>query len=170
VGVVHIRQRETLPDAVTVRLQGGNFNTGRGFLAYSPDIQRVDAYVAYEGSYTDGPFINPGRYRRDNINGNYTASLGGNQKLGFRALFGRNDFYSSGQIPLDLADAGLLDRFGYIDPTHGGKVKLGTASAYYSKQRTNGDTFKADGFVSRSLFDLFSNFTMYLNDEVNGDA
>src|SRR5882724_10642315 len=73
-GVVHIRQRETLPDEYTVRVQGGNFDTGRGFLAYSPDAQKVDAYVAYEGSYSDGPFLNPGRYRRDNLNANYTRS------------------------------------------------------------------------------------------------
>ena len=169
-GVVHIHQRESLPDQFTVRLQGGNFNTGRGFLAFSPDAQHVDAYIAYEGSYTDGPFQSPGRYRRDNVNGNYTRSLGDDEKLGFRILFGRNDFYSSGQIPLDLVSAGLLDRFGYIDPTDGGRVKLGTASAYFSKTFANGDTFKADGFVSRSLFDLYSNFTFFLNDPVHGDA
>ena len=33
-----------------------------------------------------------------------------------------------------------------------------------------GDTFKVDGFVGRSLFDLYSNFTFFLNDPVNGDA
>ena len=68
--MVHIRQRESLPDQFTARLQGGNFDSGRGFLAYSPDVQRVDAYIAYEGSYTDGPFLSPGRYRRDNVNAN----------------------------------------------------------------------------------------------------
>jgi outer membrane receptor protein involved in Fe transport len=169
-GVVHIRQRESLPDQLTVRLQGGNFNTGRGFIAYSPEVPRADAYIAYEGSYTDGPFQSPGRYRRDNINANYTRSLDDTQKLGFRFLFGRNNFYSSGQLPLDLVSAGLLDRFGYVDPTDGGRVKLGTVSAYYGKLRSNGDIFKADGFVSRSLFDLYSDFTFYLNYPVNGDA
>jgi len=169
-GVVHIHQRESLPDELTVRLQGGNFNTGRGFIAYSPDAPHVDAYLAYEGSYTDGPFQSPGRYRRDNLNGNYTRNLGDDEKLGFRVLFGRNDFYSSGQVPLDLVNEGLLDRFGYIDPSDGGRVKLGTVSAYFSKALSNGDTFKADGFGSRSLFDLYSNFTFYLHDPVNGDA
>ncbi|MGD0200490.1 MAG: TonB-dependent receptor [Bryobacteraceae bacterium] len=169
-GVVHIRQRESLPDQLTLRLQGGNFDTGRGFIAYSPDVERVDAYLAYEGSYTDGPFQNPLRYRRDNVNGNYTRSLGEGEKLGFRFLFGRNDFYSSGQIPLDLVSQGLLYRFGYVDPSDGGRVRLGTASVYFSKVRGNGDTFKADGFLSRSLFDLYSNFTFYLNDPVHGDA
>lgn len=169
-GVVHIQQRESLPDQLTLRMQGGNFSTGRGFIAWSPDAQRTDAYLAYEGSYTNGPFDNAGRYRRDNVNGNYTRSLEGNQKLGVRFLFGRNNFYSSGQLPTDLISSGQLDRFGFIDPSEGGRVKLSTLSAYYSKTFTNGDTFKADGFVSRSLFDLFSNFTYYLIDPVNGDA
>jgi hypothetical protein len=169
-GVVHIRQRESLPEQYTVRLQGGNFDTGRGFLAFSPDAQRIDSYLAYEGSYTDGPFLNPGRYRRDNFNGNFTKSLSDNQKVGIRVLFGRNNFFSSGQLPLDLVNAGLLDRFGYVDPSDGGRVKLGTVSAYYSKTFAGGDSFKLDGFVGRSLFDLYSNFTYFLNDPVNGDA
>jgi hypothetical protein len=169
-GVVHIRQRESLPDNFTARLQGGNFDTGRGFFAWSPSPASIDAYLAYEGSYSDGPFQNPGQYRRDNVNGNYTKTLQNDRKLGFRFIFGRNDFYSSGQIPLDLVNAGLLNRFGYIDPTDGGRVKLGTLSAYYSKSWANGDTFKADGFLGRSLFDLYSNFTYFLNDPIHGDA
>jgi len=169
-GVVHIRQRESLPEQFTLRLAGGNFDTGRGFFAFSPDAQHTDAYAAYEGSYTNGPFASPLRYRRDNVNANYTRTLDDRQKLGFRFLFGRNDFYSSGQIPLDLVSAGLLDRFGYVDPSDGGRVKLGTAAVYYSRNFARGDTFKADGFLARSLFDLYSNFTFFLNDPVNGDA
>jgi len=169
-GVVHIRQRESLPDEFLARLEGGNFNTGRAFLGFSPSSQKADSYIAYEGSYTDGPFANPGRYRRDNVNANYTRALDDRQKIGFRFIFGRNDFYSSGQVPLDLVTAGSLDRFGYGDPTDGGRVKLGTLSTYYSRSFTNGDTLKADAFLGRSLFDLYSNFTFFLNDPVNGDA
>src|SRR5262249_1665790 len=90
-GVVHIRQNESLPDEYLPRLEGGNFNNRRAFLAWSPAWQKTDAYAAYDGSYTDGPFQNPGRYRRDNVNLNYTHSLGQNQKAGLRLLFGRND-------------------------------------------------------------------------------
>ena len=169
-GVVQIHQRESLPDPFTVRLQGGAFDTGRAFLAYSPGAPGVAAYLAYEGSYTDGPFQNPLRYRRDNVNGNYTRSLGNGEKLGFRILMGRNRFHSSGQLPLDLVAEGQLDRFGYIDPSDGGQVGMGTFSTYFSKTLANGDAFKADGFVTRSLFDLYSDFTFYLRDPVNGDA
>ncbi len=169
-GVVQIRQRESLPDVLTLRAEGGNFDTGRAFLAYSPDVSTTDSYFAYDASYTDGPFQNPLRYRRDNVNANFTKTLGQDERLGFRFLFGRNNFYSSGQIPLDLVAAGLLDRFGYIDPTDGGRVVLGTLSAYYSKTFHDAGTLRADGYLSRSLFDLYSNFTFRLFDPVDGDA
>src|SRR5258705_2940028 len=66
-GVVHIKLRESLPDQWTVRMQGGSFDTYRGFLAFSPDLKDADALLAYDGSYSDGPFLNPLRYRRDNV-------------------------------------------------------------------------------------------------------
>ena len=169
-GVVHIKQRERLPDTFLARLEGGRFNTGRGFFGWSPNAQKVDSYLAYEGTYTDGPFLNPGKYRRDNINGNYTRTLSQGQKIGFRTVLARNNFYSSGQLPLDLVESGQLDRFGYLDPTDGGRVKSGTASGYYTKTFADGASLRADGFVSRSLFDLYSNFTFYLNDQVRGDG
>jgi outer membrane receptor protein involved in Fe transport len=65
---------------------------------------------------------------------------------------------------------GTLDRFGFVDPSDGGRVKLGTLSSYYSKSFANGDTLKVDGFIGRSLFDLYSIFTFFLIDPLNGDA
>ncbi len=168
-GVVQIRQKESLPQQFTARIQYGSFNTARGFFAYSPKIRNVEAFIAYEPSYTDGPFINKGRYRRDNFTGNFTWKRSEDEAFGVKFNAGRNDFYSSGQIPLDLVNAGELDRFGFIDPENGGKVQLGTASIYYRKEWKSGATFKADAFVGRSLFDLFSNFTFFLLDPVYGD-
>jgi hypothetical protein len=169
-GVVHIRLRESLPDRMTLRLQGGSFNGYRTFFAYSPELKHADSFIAYEGSRTDGPYLNPLRYKRDNLTGNYTWRIRKDQNFGFRMNFGRNDFFSSGQIPLDLVADGRLDRFGFIDPSDGGRVRTGILSSYYQKTWINGSSFKADGFLSPSLFDLFSNFTFSLNDPVNGDA
>lgn len=169
-GVVQIRTRESLPDEVTLRTQAGSFDTYRTFVAYSPDIEKVDSFLSYEGAYTNGPFINHGRYKRNNVTGNYAWHFAKDQALGFKINFGTNDFYSSGQIPLDLVAAGELPRFGFIDPSDGGKVWLGTAAAYYRKQIGAEDSFKADVFLGRSLFDLYSNFTFFLNDPVHGDG
>lgn len=168
-GVVHIRQKESLPQIFTARVQGGSFNTIRGFFAYSPQWRNVDAFIAYEPSYTDGPFKNPLGYRRDNISANFTYKLANNQAFGIKLNGGRNNFTSSGQIPLDLVANGELDRFGFIDPENGGTVRTGTVAAYYRKEFVSGANFKADAFVGRSLFDLFSNFTFALADPVYGD-
>ncbi len=174
-GVVHIRQRESLPNPFTLRFQGGSFNTFRTFLAYSPKLKNADSFIAYEGSTTDGPFINPLRYRRDNLTANYTRRLGENEALGFKINLGRNNFFASGQIPLDEAAAGQLDRFGFLDPFNGGRIRTGVLGVYYRKEGAAGNTFKVDGFVSRSLFDLWSNFTNFLDDDLtivdeNGDG
>lgn len=168
-GVVHIRLKESLPDVLTLRLQGGSFNTKRAFVGYSPKLDSDAAFIAYEGSRTDGPFKNPLRYSRDNVTGNYTWNMSERRALGFRLNAGRNDFYSSGQIPLDEVAAGRLDRFGFVDPDDGGRVRSGTLSAYFKQELASGSVFKLDGFVARSLFDLYSNFTFFLNDEKNGD-
>jgi outer membrane receptor protein involved in Fe transport len=168
-GVVHIRLKESLPDVTTARFQGGSFGTFRTFLAYSPALDSGDALVAYEGSRTDGPFKSPLKYKRDNVTGNYIRRLNDNQQLGFKFNFGRNDFFSSGQIPLDEIFEGRLDRFGFIDPQNGGRVRTGGLSAYYRRNLADGSVFKIDGFLGRSMFDLWSNFTFFLTDETFGD-
>ncbi|MDQ3323927.1 MAG: TonB-dependent receptor plug domain-containing protein, partial [Acidobacteriota bacterium] len=125
-GVVQINLKESLPQQFTARVQSGSFNTFRGFFAYSPNLKNTAAFFAYEPSYSDGPFINKLRYRRDNFTGNVTYKLDETQSIGFKFNAGRNNFFSSGQIPLDEVFAGRLDHFGFIDPENGGKVQLGT--------------------------------------------
>lgn len=168
-GVAHIRTRESLPDVLTARVQGGSFDTFRGFFAYSPAIKDGAAFVAYEVSRTNGPFVSPLRYKRDNVTANYTRDLDKKSALGFKLNAGRNDFFSSGQIPLDEVAAGRLDRFGFIDPDNGGRVRSGTAGVYYRREFDDGGLLKVDGFLTRSLFDLWSNFTFFLNDPEFGD-
>jgi len=168
-GVVQIRQKETLPQQFTARIQAGSFNTFRTFLAYSPRIGNVDSFAAYELSKTDGPFENPLKYRRDNVTGNFTYKFSDRQIFGLKLNFGRSDFTSSGQIPLDEVARGNLDRFGFLDRDNGGKVRQGTIGVYFRKEFKSGATFKADAFVGRSLFDLWSNFTFFLSDPVYGD-
>jgi outer membrane receptor protein involved in Fe transport len=168
-GVVHIHLKESLPDQLTLRIQGGSFNSKRLFVAYSPPIEHTDSFFAYESAYTDGPFVNPGRYRRDNFTSNYTRHIDKQQSFSFKLNLGRNNFFSSGQIPLDEVSAGRIDRFGFIDPFNGGRARTGIFSTYYKKDLASGGIIKIDGFIGRSLFDLFSNFTFFLHDPVFGD-
>jgi outer membrane receptor protein involved in Fe transport len=169
-GVVHIRLRESMPDKLTVRMQGGSFNSQRGFAAWSPEVRNGDALLSYEGSRTDGPFLEPLDYVRHNVTASYLKRRSERTTIGLKFNGGTNRFTSSGQIPLDEVNAGRIDRFGFIDPTQGGDVRAGTVSAYLRREGSRGDVLKVDGFATRSLFDLFSNFTYFLNDPANGDA
>jgi len=169
-GVVHIRMRESMPDRLTLQIQGGSFGARRGFAAWSPSTEKTDSILAYDGSFSDGPFQKPLGYRRDNVTGNTIWQLGSKQSLGFKFNAATNDFSSSGQIPLDEVAAGRLNRFGSLDSGDGGHVRSGTVATYYRRSGANGAVWKVDGFLSRSLFDLYSNFTFRLNDPVNGDG
>ena len=80
-GVVHIRLKESLPDQFTARFQGGSFGAPRTFLAYSPPLRNAEAFIAFEDSRTNGPFVNPLGYRRDNVTGNYTRHLNDRRTL-----------------------------------------------------------------------------------------
>ena len=169
-GVVQILQRETMPDRLTARFQAGNYDSIRGFTAWSPSWRDRDALFAYEGSYTNGPFEKPLNYRRDNVTVNYTWRLGGASRFGLKWTGGLNRYESSGQLPLDEVAAGRLSRWGWLSPGDGGRVQMGRGGAYYRRELGADAVLKLDGFVERSLFDLYSNFTFYLNDPVNGDA
>ncbi len=141
-GVVHIQLKESLPDRYTARIQGGSFNSYRTFLGYSPTITNGNALLAYEGSRSDGPFLNPLRYKRDNVTGNYSWKINAQETVGFKLNAGRNDYYSSGQIPLDEVASGQLDRFGFLDPDNGGRVRSATLGAYYQKGMAVGRHFQ----------------------------
>lgn len=168
-GVVRIRLKESLGDLLTLRGQGGSFGARRLFAAWSPELERTKGVLAYDGSSTDGPFISPGRYRRDNLTGSLTRTLGGSQALGLKFNAGLNRFDSSGQIPLDEVAAGRLDRFGVLDADNGGRAQTGFLSGFYRRDLADGGSLKLDGYLGRSLFDLWSNFTGHLVDEEFGD-
>ena len=168
-GVVQIRMKESLGDLLTLRGQGGSFGARRLFAALSPEMERARGLLAYDASYTDGPFISPGRYRRDNLTGSLTRELGGGRTMGLKFNGGLNRFDSSGQIPLDEVAAGRLDRFGLLDADNGGRVQTAFVSGFYRADLASGGTLKFDGLLGQSLFDLWSNFTNYLLDEEFGD-
>ncbi len=168
-GVIQIHQKESLPQQLTLRFSAGSFNSYRTFLAYSPKIKKLESFISYEGAYTNGPFLKPLNYRRDNLTGNATYKIDESQAVGFKLNYGRNNFSSSGEVPIDEIFAGRLNRFGVIDPFNGGKNQQGIVGAYYRKEFKSGKTFKVDGFLRRSLFDLTSDFTFFLLDPVYGD-
>jgi outer membrane receptor for monomeric catechols len=67
-------------------------------------------------------------------------------------------------------DAGTLDRFGAIDPTEGGSTLRTTGVMNYHYDTTSHGEFFADAYGQYYRLDLFTNFTFFLKDPVNGDG
>ena len=75
-----------------------------------------------------------------------------------------NQWNSADQIPLRAVEDGRIDRFATVDPTVGGDSSRYSLSFDWTSQAWD-STF----YVIQSELDLFSNFTYFLNDPVNGD-
>ncbi|WP_407429669.1 hypothetical protein, partial [Arcticibacter sp.] len=76
---------------------------------------------------------------------------------------------ASGQIPQRAVDQGIISRFGAIDPNEGGETSRSNINVHYNKYFNSSSWLKTSAFYSRYNFQLYSNFTFFLNDPLNGD-
>jgi hypothetical protein len=168
-GAVHFRTREVVKEGV-VQAAGGQFDTQRYVLMFSPTKERIRTLFAAEGYYTNGPFLNDNRYFRANVLGKATANISSRDELSLTATFQKSQWNASGEIPLRAVADGTLDRFGAIDPSEGGHTLRTTARLNYHYDTPAGGQFFANAYGQYYKFDLFTNFTFFLNDPVNGDG
>jgi outer membrane receptor protein involved in Fe transport len=168
-GAVNFRTRDMVKEGV-VQGAGGQFDTQRYLLMLSPTKDRVRTLLAAEGYYTNGPFQHDNRYFRSNLLGKMTTNLMGRDELSLTATFHKSQWNASGEIPLRAVHDGTLDRFGAIDPTEGGKTLRSTAKLNYHYDTASGGQFFANAYGQYYRLDLFTNFTFFQNDPVNGDG
>jgi len=168
-GAVNFRTREVVKEGV-VQAAGGQFDTQRYLLMFSPTKDRIRTLVAGEAYYTNGPFLNDNRYFRANLLGKATTNLSSRDELSLIATFQNSQWNASGEIPLRAVSDGTLDRFGAIDPSEGGKTLRTTGRLNYHYDTLSGGQFFANAYAQYYKFNLFTNFTFVLNDPVNGDG
>jgi outer membrane receptor for Fe3+-dicitrate len=168
-GAVNFRTREVVKEGV-VQAAGGQFDIQRYLLMFSPTKDKIRTLFAGEGYYTNGPFVNDNRYFRANLLGKMTTNLTPRDELSLTATFHKAQWNASGEIPLRAVTEGTLDRFGAIDPSEGGKTLRTTARLNYHYDTTSDGQFFANAYGQYYRFDLFTNFTFFLNDPVNGDG
>jgi hypothetical protein len=158
----------------TVKLEAGQFNTIRGLamidlLNKKQKEKGTNAYIASELLYADGPFESPQHFNRFNVFGKFNTRLNDKNKLTFIASAFNSKWNASGQIPERAVKSGLIDRFGAIDNTEGGYTGRINASVKLNTDLNNNTTLENHFYYSKYHFNLFSNFTFFLNDPVNGD-
>lgn len=160
-----------------VKLEYGMFNSQRALLMVNVlDKNHLvknwedNAYIAADYMYTDGYFINKLHFKRYNIFGKYNARLSSKTNLTFTASSFSSDWDASGQLPWRAVENGELPRFGSVDPSEGGITSRTNISLKTVTQLNNNSSFKNQFYYTKNLFSLFSNFTFFMNDSLNGDG
>ena len=166
-GSAQLRYVDSLPENIA-RVSVGEFGYQSALLAGSPSLLGGTLLLGGEASRYDGPFdlsqdirklSTVARYHQGDDRDGITASL----------MTYRIDYNAPDQIPLRAVEQGLIGRRGFIDPSDGGDVRRYSASI--DLRRSAGETghWHAQAYALRYRMDLYSNFTYFLNDPVNGD-
>ena len=165
-GAVNVKYANTLPQGIfSVGLGQNGF--ARTLLADSPKLGEGNLLYALELFHNDGPFSVGDNYRKRNGVLRYSQ---GTEANGFNVTLMAYDaqWHSTDQIAQRAVQAGSLGRFDAIDQTGGGQASRYSVSGAWRQSSGNAST-QVNAYVVRSRLDLFSNFTYFLDDPVNGD-
>lgn len=148
-------------------ISAGPFGARRVLAAGSPAAAGGRLLYAIEGAVDDGPWRNPERQRK--VNGVLRFSRGDTQNglsvtaMGYHARWNATD-----QIPERAVQSGALTRYDTVDASDRGRTHRYSLSAerqWGSAAQTN----QASVYLLDYGLRLFSNFTYFLDDPVNGD-
>lgn len=165
-GAANIHYAESLKSNL-VELTGGTERYGRALAVGSKELGPGSLVYGLELFHNNGPWDNPDNYRKYNGVLRYTQPTGEGQwsvtAMGYTGRWNATD-----QIARRAVDDGLIDRFGAIDPSDGGRSYRYSLSADYQTQLAGGQ-LQTTVYGIRYYLSLFSNFTYFLDDPVNGD-
>lgn len=166
-GSVNIRYADSLPSGI-VDLGWGENGYQRALLADSTPVGAGEFLYALEYMHNDGPFENPDDYRKLNGVLRYSRGDAANgfniTAMGYDARWNATD-----QIAQRAIDAGLIaNRFDAIDPTDGGDAHRYSLSTRW-RRTTESTATRIDAYVIDWQLNLFSNFTYFRDDPLNGD-
>jgi hypothetical protein len=174
-GAARFQLTDSLPSGIA-SLSLGEYGWYRGLLADSislttpsnPSAPSSTLTYGLEFNAYDGPWILPENARRWNGLLRWVSS-DATDRFALTAMGYDGRWTSSDQIPQRAINQNLVDRFGNLDPSNGGTSSRYSLLADWSRKTDDRGQWHADAFLSRYDLQLFSNFTYFLDDPVNGD-
>ncbi|MFZ6800658.1 TonB-dependent receptor [Undibacterium sp. Di24W] len=146
----------------------GENNFARTLLAGSPDFATGSFLYALELMRNDGPFTRPDDFKKVNAVMRYSEGFA-NNGFNLTAMLYRGSWNSTDQIPQRaLRDGTLSNRLDTIDKTDGGAAHRYSLSGVWRRTGAD-DASKVNAYLIQNQLDLFSNFTYFMDDPVNGD-
>ncbi|MEW4924166.1 TonB-dependent receptor [Algibacter sp. 2305UL17-15] len=168
-GYVDIKTKNTI-DKNVISVEAGQFNTLRAMSMIKIwDGENSNAYIASEMNLTDGVFESPQNFNRLNIMGKYNYNNFEDQEFNLSLSHFQSKWDASGQIPVRAVESGQIGRFGAIDDTEGGNTSRTNIWMNHIKHIDEHASLKSTAYISNYDFELFSNFTFFLEDPVNAD-
>ena len=165
-GSVNVQYVNSLPQGIASFGIGQN-GYARTLIADSPKWRDGKVVYALELFHNNGPFTVGDNYQKRNGVLRYSEGAEGN---GFNVTLMGYDakWHATDQIPQRAVDSGGLGRFDAIDQTDGGKASRYSVSGAWSQTGATTSS-RINAYVVRSRLDLYSNFTYFKDDPVNGD-
>jgi outer membrane receptor protein involved in Fe transport len=165
-GAAQMKLFDRLPRGVASFTVGEN-NFVRGLVADSTDIEAGSLLYALDLSRNDGPWAEPENFHKTN---GVLRFARGDSDNGFNitgmAYSARWD--STDQIPERAVRANLIDRFDSLDACDGGETHRYSVSMEGVQSNTDGRS-ELSLYAVKSDLNLFSNFTYFLDNPVDGD-
>jgi hypothetical protein len=154
-------------DAPFAEVSFGANNFRRLLAAGSRTVQDQTWLGAIEIEGNDGPWDVAENLKKVNAVLRYSQ---GSPTRGF-SLTGmayKSRWTATDQVPERLIDSAALSRFGSLNPSDGGKTERFSLSGKWFDKGPDGET-TVSAYAIDYRFKLFSDFTYFLNDPVNGD-
>ncbi len=165
-GAADIVYRSSLPEPF-VSVTGGNFDYYRVLAAASEEVGQGNLLYAYEEVLNNGPWVVPEGYNRFNGVMRYTVG-DDDHGMAISGMAYRGYWTATNQIAREAFREGIVSRFGNLDPSDGGDTHRATLNGMYW-HKTETTVTQANVYTAYYDLDLFSNFTYFLDDQVNGD-
>ena len=147
---------------------GGEIGYARALVAGSQETDNDGSLLyALESMHNDGPFTRGDNYRKLNAVLRYSQGYA-NNGYSITAMAYRGNWNATDQIPLRAVQGGSLGRFDAVDPTDGGGARRYSLSAAW-RRTSDESSSQANAYVINNRLSLFSDFTYFLEDPVNGD-
>jgi outer membrane receptor protein involved in Fe transport len=172
-GWVDFRTKDALEKSF-VKLEAGQYDSYRAvagidLLGQKGKDKNQAAYIASEYSFTNSYFDNPQNFNRLNLIGKFHGHVAPNTNLTLTGSTFWSKWNHSGQIPDRAYESGAIGFFGSVDPTEGGETSRTNFNAQLVTVTPSNYVIKNQVFYSNYNFELYSNFTFFLEDSLNGD-
>lgn len=147
-----------------------NLGASRGLaMLQLPQIaSKISSYFAADVINSRGYFEQSQKLKRVSLFSKTTLAITDHSHLHLSIGGFGSSWNATGQVPERAVNAGLISRFGSIDNSEGGTTQRNNVSVTYHTQ-VDASEFDVQAYSSQYRFKLFSNFTFFLDDTINGD-